>query len=237
MFRPCIHFSKSVNRLSNDGFTLIEVLVVISIVSLLIAILLPALSKARMSARILRCQANLRQMHVGWEAYAADNAGYYAPADLAGTSPWWMGIWQYRYTNYLHRLTRQNSDLNSELWKTTILYCPLADNAILARPSGSYVVNAFLGGTYDAAGNETTRHDQSYSRHRVGSIIHTSSTMLWVDSGVKSRTNLDAANPYPYVEDGSYRHNGKVSMVFADGHVKFWMPGPTQINSLLMDGY
>lgn len=59
------------------GFTLVEVLVVIALVTLLIAILLPALSGARRNSRRLACQANLRQIATGWEMYLDQNDGHF----------------------------------------------------------------------------------------------------------------------------------------------------------------
>ena len=57
------------------GFTLIELLVVISIIALLIALLLPALSRGRESARLVQCGANLRSNHIAAMAYADDYRG------------------------------------------------------------------------------------------------------------------------------------------------------------------
>ena len=57
----------------HKAFTLIELLVVISIIALLIAILLPALSKSRTSARQVICASNLRQYGIANMGYFTDN--------------------------------------------------------------------------------------------------------------------------------------------------------------------
>jgi len=65
---------------SHRAFTLIEVLVVISVVVLLMAILLPSLFHAGASARSMQCRSNLRQLFVMAEAYSMRSDGRYPVA-------------------------------------------------------------------------------------------------------------------------------------------------------------
>lgn len=61
------------------GFTLIELLVVISIIALLMGILLPVMGQARIQAKVVAVNAELRQIGMALEAYSFDNSDKYPP--------------------------------------------------------------------------------------------------------------------------------------------------------------
>ena len=62
---------------SGTGFTLIELLVVVAIIAVLVAILLPAMSRARESAMRVSCSSNLKQMGTAFLMYADENNGWF----------------------------------------------------------------------------------------------------------------------------------------------------------------
>jgi prepilin-type N-terminal cleavage/methylation domain-containing protein len=104
MSNPQFPSSHSSVRVRRAAFTLIELLVVIAIIAILAALLLPALSKAKMKAGMANCLNNQKQIAVVWVMYADDhgdvmlpisnppdnyNGGGYYPATVmpVGTAP------------------------------------------------------------------------------------------------------------------------------------------------------
>ncbi|HBG28094.1 MAG: hypothetical protein A2Y10_16885 [Planctomycetes bacterium GWF2_41_51] len=68
---------KQKNKLK--GFTLVELLVVISIIAVLLAVLMPALNKARDNAKRVICNSNLHQWGIVMKLYDTDNKGLFGP--------------------------------------------------------------------------------------------------------------------------------------------------------------
>lgn len=59
-------------RNAHRAFTLIEILVSVAIIALLVAVLIPSLSKARQEAQATVCMNNIRQIATGWQLYAQE---------------------------------------------------------------------------------------------------------------------------------------------------------------------
>lgn len=71
------------------AFTLIELLVVISLIALLLAILMPALHRAKRQAMSVVCQSNLKQLGLTFSLYTGDNHGYFHREDSTD----WRANW------------------------------------------------------------------------------------------------------------------------------------------------
>jgi prepilin-type N-terminal cleavage/methylation domain-containing protein/prepilin-type processing-associated H-X9-DG protein len=158
MERTTSHSPSSLSRTGfRQGFTLVELLVVIGIIALLISILLPTLQSARRSAMSVRCQSNLRQIGSGFMMYA--NEWHYAlppltcnmysnPVDRSVAGQRWF---EYLGENHYLPDGHIGDPLNNRGYVTGIWRCPEVTD------DETTIIGSFgFGGGYAVCGNTST---------------------------------------------------------------------------------
>jgi prepilin-type N-terminal cleavage/methylation domain-containing protein len=120
------------------GFSLIEILVSISIIAVLLSVLLPSLSGAREAGRATACLSNLRELGTAWALYANDYAdramplAYWSSQDIGtGEEVFWWGTHGTTTLPVDHARGFIAPYLDAELAKGSVFECP-------AQPWGSY---------------------------------------------------------------------------------------------------
>ncbi len=224
-------------HLKRNAFTLVEALVVIGILSTLLAILLPAASSARASARAAECQSNLRQLGIASTAYAAQNADHYPPALLYKMQPEGLSTiaWDFE--------TRANGSVTpGALWSfiggaNKVQQCPefLGASTSGNDPFTGYNYNTtYIGaeGRFPTMDPTTGKWIDGWNSARrglrAGQIRHTTKVALFGDGGWRGGANKFMRAPSNAVENDlslvaagaqAFRHKGCTAFCAIDGHI------------------
>ncbi len=228
------------------GFTLIELLVVIAIIAILMAILMPALHRAREQGRRAVCLGNVKQLALAWITYADDNddkivngaAGWdRGPTDARHPNerPWVGACWAPGYAGgeQLPEEDQIREIKAGALWsycKNLKLYsCPTGYRGEMLAYA---IVHSMNGnppsGTYREVGGKRTPKTE-------GGVC------LWIKDRMQIRNPAPAyrvvfvdegwATSYSYAvhyqqetwwDDPTVRHGDGTTFSYADGHSEYW---------------
>lgn len=137
------NYRRSHLRFDDHGFTLIEVLVVVAIIALLVAILLPSLSRVRAQARNTQCLSNLRQHGYAMNTFAVVNKGVVPRGGDHNTVHWTMVVAKEMAMIKKYPSSETNRiEVNAlNIDQMPIFQCP-ERSATLSFPWLDYLVNA-----------------------------------------------------------------------------------------------
>ena len=160
-------FVRRIYNKNLNGFTLVELLVVISVIAMLLSILMPSLSKARDSARAIVCSSNLKNIGLATLTYLADNNGKYPAAFIYDSA----GVYGERkfwgFSGFLDDYLAVNKRSPSKIWS-----CPTVRNLNRNNPNPPGLVRYTSGGVSFWYSTVYVPNANILVQHRVGSTTY-----------------------------------------------------------------
>jgi prepilin-type N-terminal cleavage/methylation domain-containing protein len=221
--------SSFLRRSRVTGFTLIEVLVVIGIISLLAAVLFPVFGRARENSKRAACQNNMHQLGLAFAQYAQDFdervPGMLHSSGGAGKEGGWIFYSVFGYGGADAVFDLKKGSLFPYIKNEQVYSCPSDD---IGQLTGlTYAMNSCVG---------SDRGNNYYLGKKLSAFQNTSRWMLL------SEETMDVDNPLNSTDDGfqslpagnrfARRHFQGSNLLFLDSHTK-WFPH----EKISADGY
>ncbi len=210
--------------MNRKNFTLIELLVVIAIIAILAAMLLPALNKARETAKKATCANRLKQLGTGANMYLGDNLDYY-PVDLRSNAGWATHL-----VASANSISYDKAYTAGAIFGNKLLYC---DSAAGEDTSLAWIWAPMSGGkwiTYNgfqASASATALDTEALFCNGYGLSRKMSTLRLPLSQiAYLGDTNTTAGNGFNYgnpagtkLNELRKRHQGEMNLLWLDGHV------------------
>lgn len=242
-------------RQDSRGFTLVELLVVISIIALLLSILMPALHKARVQAKRVYCLSNSRQMAIAAASYHTANNGFFPIAYWSDTQKnycWDFTTYQKNgKTVYQPGLLWQNETIDE------VQQCPSykgGDNWAGIKFTGYNYNTSFIGHgqgesiTDNYRGLIIKHPDFAYYEIvmpvKIEQVKNPTSTAVFGDGHYAGGANKFMRSPDTWEGDNftgrtagtqGFRHGGQTNISWADGHATSLKKCYTDMYNLIYD--
>lgn len=212
-----------------QGFTLIEVLTTIAVVSILAAIIASGVWQARQKVRQTNCASNLRQISVALQMYVADCDGIYPPdsdavMDAQGNSYkphiWLDFLKPYLGNDYFYCPSRSLPGVfGKNEWHRILT--GYACNSRLSRIVSQGQNYALVGRPDTALRFPSLTVTAFDARTGIVSISRADTAENWRHYGAYDFDNRELIKAQP---EGATRHGGGANYAFADGHVRWYRP-------------
>jgi prepilin-type N-terminal cleavage/methylation domain-containing protein/prepilin-type processing-associated H-X9-DG protein len=211
----------------NRGFSLVELLVVISVIALLIALLLPSLSRSRQAAQRVACLSNLRQMAIAAQAYVNENKGSYPIAYYSSNAGGVTYNFAWDLTT-IYRPAQPPEVIPGLLWgrggTTQIQQCPSYEG------KANWLSDPYTGYNYNTSFIGHGQWESIVSPAKAVQIKNPAQTALFGDGQYSGGANKFMRAPWPNPGDASYygrwggtqgfRHLNMTNVAFCDGHAE-----------------
>ncbi len=206
------------------GFTLIEVMVVVSVVSVLVAIMVPMLGKVKESARSVQCRSNLRQMGLMAAVYVEDHKGSYPVAQRNDPTIPAKVSWEITTLDPGGTPTYIPGELWSGQGTIEIQQCPSFDGP------DNWTDAPYSGYNYNTSYIGHGQGEDIEEPAKVSHIRNPSQTVLFGDGGYSGGANKFMRSPLyapgdagvfstgRYAGTQAFRHAGHTNAAFCDGH-------------------